>query len=213
MTLIPTPGYGVPMLEPGANLAAWVDSKYLPGKMWQGTWDPEGILSTFPAIVSGITGMLAGAVLLSKKSQEMKVMELFTIGFITAIIGVVWSWVFPLNENLWTSSFVLFTSGLAAMTLAGSMFLVDILNYRKVADIGIIYGSNAITIYVLGDVLGLFFYGLQFGDASLNMHFFNGLTAIGVAPQVASMLYSLIYVSINFIPAYILYKKKIFIKL
>jgi predicted acyltransferase len=213
MTLIPTPGYDVPMLEPGANLAAWVDSKYLPGKMWQGTWDPEGILSTFPSIVTGITGMLAGTVLLSKKSQEMKVMELFTLGFVAFIAGVVWNWVFPLNENLWTSSFVLFTSGMAAMTLAGSIFLVDILNYRKVADIGIIYGSNAITIYVLGDLLALFFYGLQIGDATLNMHFFNAFTAIGFAPKVASMLYSLIYVSINFIPAYILYKKKIFIKL
>jgi predicted acyltransferase len=102
---------------------------------------------------------------------------------------------------------------MAAMTLAGSIFLVDILNYRKVADVGIIYGSNAITIYVLGDLLALFFYGLQIGDATLNMHFFNGFTAIGVAPKIASMLYSLIYVSINFIPAYTLYKKKIFIKL
>ena len=213
MTLIPTPGYDVAMLEPGVNLAARVDSKFLPGKMWQGTWDPEGILSTFPAIVSGITGMLAGAVLLSKKSQEMKVMELFTIGFLTAIIGVVWSWVFPLNENLWTSSFVLFTSGLAAMTLAGSIFLVDILNYRKVADIGIIYGSNAIAIYVLADVLGLLFYGFRYGSASLNEHFFNTFTSMGAAPKVVSMVYALLYVCINFIPAYILYKKKIFIKL
>jgi predicted acyltransferase len=213
MTLIPTPGYGKVMLEPGINLAAWVDSKWLPGKMWQGTWDPEGILSTFPSVVTGITGMLAGALLLRKQSQEQKVMALFTIGFLTAIAGVVWNWIFPLNENLWTSSFVLLTSGLASMTLAGSIYLIDILQYRKWAGFGIIYGSNAITIYVLADVLAKVFYGLPLGGASLNDHFFNLFTGAGVAPKIVSMAYGLLYVGINFIPAYILNKRNIFIKL
>ena len=213
MTLIPTPGYDRAMLEPGINLAAWVDSKWLPGAMWQDTWDPEGILSTFPSIVTGITGMLVGTLILGKKSQEHKVMTLFTIGFVTAIVGVIWSWVSPLNENLWTSSFVLFTSGLACMTLAGSIFLIDILHYNKVANFGIIYGSNAITIYVLADIFALFFYGLQLGGASLNDHYFNFFTALGAAPKIISMTYALIYVGINFIPAWILYKRNIFIKL
>ena len=213
MTLIPTPGYDRAMLEPGINLAAWVDSKWMPGAMWQGTWDPEGILSTFPSIVTGITGMLVGTLILGKKSQEHKVMTLFTIGFVTAIVGVIWSWVSPLNENLWTSSFVLFTSGLACMTLAGSLFLIDILHYKKVANFGIIYGSNAITIYVLADIFALFFYGLQLGGASLNDHYFNFFTALGGAPKIISMTYALIYVGINFIPAWVLYKRNIFIKL
>jgi predicted acyltransferase len=213
MTWIPTPGYGKVMLEPGANLAAWVDSKYLPGKMWQGTWDPEGILSTFPSIVTGITGMLAGVLLLSKRTQEFKVMSLFTVGFVTAIVGVIWSWVFPLNENLWTSSFVLFTSGLASMTLAGSIFLIDLLQYRNMANFGIIYGSNAITIYVLADVFALLFYGLPIGGYSLNEHYFNFFTAWGASPKIVSMTYALIYVGFNFIPAWVLYKRKIFIKL
>jgi predicted acyltransferase len=213
MTLIPTPGYNRAMLEPGINLAAWVDSKWMPGAMWQGTWDPEGILSTFPSIVTGITGMLAGVLLLSKRSQELKVMSLFTIGFVTAIVGVIWSWAFPLNENLWTSSFVLFTSGLASMTLAGSIFLIDILQFRKIANFGIIYGSNAITIYVLADIFALVFYGLQIGGASLNEHYFNFFTSIGGSPKIISMTYALIYVGINFIPAWVLYKRNMFIKL
>ena len=213
MTLVPTPGYERAMLEPGVNLAAWVDCKLLPGKMWQGTWDPEGILSTFPSIVTGITGMLTGSFLRSKNTQEFKVMSLFTAGFLTSIIGVVWSWIFPLNENLWTSSFVLFTSGLAAMTLAGSIFLVDIMQCRKIADFGIIYGSNAITIYVLADILALVFYGITIGGSSINDHFFNYFISMGIAPEIVSMAYALIYVGINFIPAYLLYKKKIFIKL
>jgi predicted acyltransferase len=213
MTLVPTPGYGKAMLEPGINLAAWIDSKYLPGKMWQGTWDPEGILSTFPSIVSGISGLLAGTLLLKTKSREYQVIYLFTVGFISTIIGVVWNWTFPLNENLWTSSFVLFTSGVGCMTLASSLFIIDILQYKKYAHFGVVYGSNAITIYVLADILALFFYRIHIGGASLNIHFFNLFVSMGMAPKLASMIYALIYVVINFIPAYILHKKKIFIRL
>ncbi len=213
MTLIPTPGYDKVMLEPGINLAAWIDQQLLPGKMWQTTWDPEGILSTFPSIVTGITGMLAGKLLLNKQSREHKVMSLFTIGLITTTAGIIWSWVFPLNENLWTSSFVLVTSGLASMILAGSIYLIDILQYRKAADFGIIYGSNAIAIYVLADVLAIIFYGLPIGGSGLNDHFFLLFTGAGVNPKIVSMAYGLIYVGINLIPAYLLYKRKIFIKL
>ena len=213
MTLIPTPGYDKAMFEPGINLAAWVDKQLLPGAMWQGTWDPEGILSTFPSFATGITGMLAGTLLLSKRTIEQKVMFMFTGGFITAIVGVTWSWVFPMNENLWTSSFVMFTSGLAAMTLASSIYLVDMLQYRKIANFGIIYGSNAISIYVLADVFAKFFYGIKMGGASLNEHFFSLFASFGIMPEIVSMAYALVYVFINFIPAYFLFKKNIFIKL
>ena len=213
MNLIPTPGFGKVMLEPGSNLAAWIDQKFLPGKMWQGNWDPEGILSTFPSIVTGITGLLAGTLLLKVKSPEYKVIWLFTIGFIGTIAGVVWNWAFPLNENLWTSSFVLFTSGMACMTLAASIFLVDILQYRKSAQFGVIYGSNAITIYVLADIFALLFYGVKIGGSSLNEHFCNFFTTITDAPRLVSMVYALMFVGVLFIPAYILHRKNIFIKL
>jgi predicted acyltransferase len=213
MNCIPTPGYGRVMLERDINLAQWIDNKFMPGKLYQGVWDPEGILSTFPSIVTGMTGMLAGTLLLKVKSHEYKVIWLFLAGFISTIIGVVWNWIFPLNENIWTSSFVLFTSGMASMTLASSIFLVDILNYRKAAQFGVIYGSNAIAIYVLADIFALFFYGIKISGSSLNDHFFNFFTSIGGAPKFVSMIYALMYVGILFIPAYMLYKRKIFIKL
>jgi predicted acyltransferase len=211
--LIPTPGYGKVMMERDINIAQWVDQNFMPGRLYQKVWDPEGILSTFPSIVTGITGLLAGRLLLKVKSQEYKVIWLFLAGFIATILGVVWNWVFPLNENLWTSSFVLFTSGLASMTLAASIFLVDILNYRKAAQFGVIYGMNAIAIYVLADIFALFFYIIKFGGSSLNEHFFNIFTAAGLAPKFVSMVYALIYVGILFIPAWLLYRKKIFVKL
>jgi predicted acyltransferase len=213
MTCIPTPGYASVMLEPGINLAAWVDQEFLPGKMWQGNWDPEGILSTFPSFVTTISGMLGGTLLLSELSQEHKVIRLFAFGFAAFVIGIVWNWQFGLNENLWSSSFVMFTSGMAAMTLASTIYVVDMLQYQRWATFGIVYGMNAIVVYILGDLLSPLFFGITFGDASLNLVFYQGLTQAGMAPKLASMLYSLMFVGINFIPAYLLYKKKIFIKI
>lgn len=213
MTLIPTPGEGSVMLEPGVNLAAWIDSKYLPGTMWQGTWDPEGILSTFPSIVSGITGLLAGDLLMNKKAPTDKVIYFLIIGLLSAVAGYVWGLAFPVNENLWTSSFVLISSGMASMVLGASYYAVDLLGYTHGTKPGIIFGANAIAVYVLADLLALFFYLLPMGTHTLNGHVVNSLTGIGVSPNLASALYALAFVCINFIPAWILFRKNIFIKL
>ena len=213
MTLIPTPGVGSVMLEPGVNLAAWIDSKFLPGRMWQGTWDPEGILSTFPSFVSGISGLLAGRLLLSERSQEQKVIYFMICGLVSAAAGYLWGLTFPVNENLWTSSFVLITSGFGCMVLGAAYYVVDIRGYTQGTSPGIIFGANAIAVYVLADVLSLVFYRLQIGDHSLNSHGVNILNSMGLSPEFSSMLYACFFVCINFIPAIVLYRKKIFIKL
>jgi predicted acyltransferase len=213
MTLIPTPGVGRVMLEPGVNLAAWIDSKFLPGKMWQGTWDPEGILSTFPSIVSGITGLLAGHLLLSKRTPTDKVIYFMIFGLIATAGGYVWGLAFPVNENLWTSSFVLVTSGMASMILGAAYYVVDVRGYTHGTKPGIIFGANAITVYVLADILALVFYRLTVGTDTLNGYGISLFESIGLTPKLASMLYALIFVCVNFVPAYLLYKRKIFIKL
>jgi predicted acyltransferase len=182
--------------------------------MWQGTWDPEGLFSTLPALGTAIAGILTGTLLLGKKTWEQKVIYILIAGFVLTIAGSVWSWTFPINKNLWTSSYVLFTAGLALLTLGTLIYIVDVLGYKKWTSFGVIYGSNAITIYVLAALLGLIFYDLKFGGESLNVHFLNLFsTRIGLGPKFVSMVYALIFVGINFIPAYILYRKKIFIKL
>jgi predicted acyltransferase len=213
MTLIPTPGIGKVSLEPGMNLAAWVDQQYLPGYMWRKTWDPEGILSTFPSIATGITGMIAGRLLLSRFTAHEKVNYLMSAGLFAAALGYFWGLIFPVNENIWTSSFVLVTSGFAAMLLGALYFIIDILGYKSGTAAGIIFGANAIVIYVLADIFALFFYLFPFGQKTLNHHFVDMLIAMGFAPKLASLGYALLFVFINFIPAFYLFRKKIFIKL
>jgi predicted acyltransferase len=212
MVLIPTPGYDKAMLEPGINLAAWIDSKFLPGTMWERTWDPEGILSTFPAIVTGIAGMMVGAIITGKLEQERKVLWIFTAGFLATIVGQAWGWVFPLNKNLWTSSYVVFTGGLASMTLAASMFVVDILGRKRFTKIGIVFGANAITLYVFSGLMYLFNV-IKIGDQSLDMHFMNFCTGLSLSAKLASLIYAVLIVAICYIPGWLLYRKRIFIKL
>ncbi len=213
LTYIPTPGVGKVMLEPGINIVAWVDTQWLPGKMWRGTWDPESILTTVTSVASCITGMLAGRLMLSNKSPNEKVNYLMTAGAFSAIAGYFWGLAFPVNENLWTSSFVLVTSGFAALLFGAFYFIVDIKGKTWGTKPGIIFGANAITIYFLADVWALIFYEAKFGGSSLNERFVQASGGAGADLRFASLLYALLFVGVNFIPAWLLYRKKIFIKL
>jgi predicted acyltransferase len=213
MAFFPVPGIGEPRLEPGENIAAWIDSYLLPGRMWQGTWDPEGLFSTFPAIVTGITGMLAGILIVGSLSLDRKIIWLFALGFLSFLLGGVWDWFFPINKNLWTSSFVMYTSGAAAMTLATCIFIVDVLHLNAWTRMGRIFGANAITVYVIAGILPKLLGLIPIGGKNYKEVFMDSLTGIGIEARLASLLYAIIFVLICYIPAYILYKKKIFIKL
>jgi predicted acyltransferase len=214
MMLIPTPGYPTAMLEPGINLAAWVDGQWLPGKLWHQTWDPEGILSTLPAMATTIMGMLTGIFLLGNKTWEQKVVALMVVGFAVTIAGYVWGWFFPINKNLWTSSFVLFTGGLALMTLGALIYLVDVLAHKKWVSIGVAFGSNAIAIYVLAALLGIVLYGIDLGDKSASSHLLIFLIdQLHFSNELASLTVALLFVALNYVVAHILHRKKIFIKL
>jgi predicted acyltransferase len=214
MTQIPVPGEGAVVLEPGRNLAAWVDSRWLPGKMWQDTWDPEGILSTFPAIATCITGMLAGRIMLKKEwDEDRKTAALMTAGVFSAALGYFVGLHFPVNENLWTSSFVLVTSGFAALVFGAFHFMTEALGWKRWTWPGVVFGMNAIAAYVLGDLLALLFYRLPIAGATLNQHAVSGMIAMGLEPRLASLCYALIFVSIVFVPVWLLWRRRIFIKL
>jgi predicted acyltransferase len=215
MTLVPVPGYGYAIMEPGKNLAAWLDAIVLPGRMYQGTWDPEGILSTFPAIVTGISGMLAGQLLLSNQTAERKIIKLFLAGFIVFALGNGWNWFFPINKNLWTSSFVLYTSGLDAMILASLYFIVDILGYKKWGKFAMIYGSNAIAAYLIADIFSdlLFLKWGGINGVSANQLIINAVLPGGIPPEIISLTWAISFCLLCFLPVYFLYKKKIFLKI
>ena len=213
LVCIPTPGVGKVMLEPGVNIVAWLDSQYLPGRMWRGNWDPESLLTNVTSVVSGLTGMLAGALLLSNRPSSEKANILMTAGVFAAIAGYFWGLTFPVNENLWTSSFVLVTAGFAALLFGALYFLVDIKGHTRGTRPGIIFGANAIAVYFLADVWALIFYEWKIGSTTLNEHWVRALTNAGSSPELASLLYALLFTGVNFIPAWWLYKKKIFIRL
>lgn len=212
MALIPHPDLGISLAEPGRNIAAWMDSTFIPGRLYQGTWDPEGLLSTFPAIASGISGMIAGFLIVSDNSQERKVIGLMVGGLVAYTVGNMWNWVFPINKHIWTSSYVLYTSGLASMVLGACYYWMDLRGKKKGTFPGVAFGTNPITAYVLSGVLLVVTHRAWLGDRSLVSLFMDGLTSVGIEPHLASLMWALCYCFLCFIPVYILYKKKIFIK-
>lgn len=198
--------------EPGVNITAWLDRMLVPGRFWQVTWDPEGLMSTFPAIVTGMIGMLVGTLILSIDDAHKKLTWLFFVGFALYLVGGVWGWFMPLNKNLWTSSYTLWTAGMCTMGLAASILVVDMLGYTRGTKLGRVYGANAIASYVLAGMLTVVFYSTIFGEVSLNGSWMDGATGVGVPPKLASFAYAVLYMLVIYIPAYVLYRKRIFIK-
>ena len=198
--------------QPGINLEAWLDRHLLPGPLYESTWDPEGLLSTLPSVATCLLGILCGHLLRIVDNGFKRVAWLFMAGFILFCLGIAWSWQFPLNKNLWSSSFVLWSGGLAMQTLAACLLVIDICGYRKWAGIGIIYGANAITAYALSGLLIPVFYDSVFGQPPLNTAFVEGMAALGSPAKLASLLYAILYMLLIFIPAWLLYRKRIYIR-
>lgn len=222
-------GIGIPgrdgeiVMEPGRNFAAWVDSKIVPGKMYRGPhnpvgtweedmlrWDPEGFFSTIPAFASGLIGVFAGMLVLSRQSPERKIIWLFFAGSLLSIGGYCWGQFFPINKHLWTSSYVLLTSGFACTGLAACMFFIDMLGFKSWGYVPIVFGSNAITIFALSGMLAMFFYG---GEFKWNVQVMNALIEQGFSEKFASFAYAAFYVAVNFVPAWILYRFRIYVRL
>lgn len=199
--------------EPGVNLGAWIDRTLVPGFLWERTWDPEGLLSTFPALATAMLGMLIGQLILSIEDRFKKLAYLFFIGFAMLMVGEVWSYTFPLNKNMWTSSFTLYTGGLATMGLAACILIIDVWGYTRWTRLGRVYGANAISAYVLAGMLTLVFYRDIWWGVSMSRTFMSTMTEIGLPAKLASITYAVMYMLIIYIPTYILYRKKIFIKL
>ncbi|TAH00007.1 MAG: DUF5009 domain-containing protein [Sphingobacteriales bacterium] len=151
MNYVPIPEFGSPNLDMETNLAAWVDRLILTqNHTWKQTvtWDPEGILSTIPAIASGIFGMIVGCIVNTNEKPSIEIsLRLIYHGIIAIIIGICFDFFFPLNKSLWTSSFVLFTSGLATVYFSIIYWLIDVKNYKIGVNFFLVFGLNAITVF------------------------------------------------------------------
>lgn len=218
MSLIPVPGVGPANLEPGTNLSAWLDRQVLGEHVWRfsKTWDPEGILSTLPAIVSGLIGVLAGTWLKSALDKNEKALKIFVAGNALIVAGLLWGLCFPINKSIWTSSYVLYTSGIALNGLAVSYWLFDIIGWRKYTSPFLAFGSNAITAYMLSELLAKVLYSVpvQYSGnrVSLKGAIFQSLSFDWVSPEFLSFVLALGWVILIWIPIHQMYKKKIFIK-
>ncbi len=201
-------------LEPATNLEAWIDRQVIPFRLYQYTWDPEGLLSTLPSIASATTGILIGQLWLSKNKPEKKVIWMFVIGFAWLVIGAIWHYAFPINKNLWTSSYVLFTSGLCTLLFASCIWLVDLQGYQKGIFPFVVFGTNAITAYVLHGILNTPVEAKVFNgrESSLKSMIYDGLQNIGLSANLSSFLWALFYTWIVYVIVWTMYKRKIFLK-
>lgn len=221
MTLIPVPGHGPANLDPSTNLGAWLDYSLLKGHLWiySKTWDPEGILSTLPAIASALFGILTGFWLRSANDDYKKIVWMFVIGNFALLIAMVWDMWFPINKQIWTSSYVVYTTGLALIILAICYFLADVKKYTWWTKPFVVYGINAITVYFLSTVMAIIIArGIYLtNDAGelipLKSYIFNNYFLSWLDPINASLLFAITYVLFWLGIMWIFYRKKIFIKI
>lgn len=218
MVFYPVTGYGAGQLHPEGNLAAYIDRLiFSPTHLYAKTYDPEGLLSTFPAIASALLGNLTGAWLLSPLSHRQKIRGLYLSGLLALGAGWLWGFVFPINKALWSSSYVLWTGGLALLLLALCHWLIAIRGYIAWAKPFEIFGLNATAAYVLH----VFFFKLQFAipitnpDGSAgNLRSYLTSTGFGFASaENAALLYALSYTLLWLGVMTLLYRRKIFIRL
>jgi predicted acyltransferase len=218
-TLVPVPGLGAGALEPGRDLGAWID-RLVFGEahlwIWSKTWDPEGLLSTIPAVASVLTGVFAGYWLRSDRSAAEKTVGLFVAGNALLLLGWAWSAWFPINKNLWTSSYVAFTSGMACHFLAMCYWLVDVRGHRRWAKPFVFYGLNAIAAIFLSSLMArtLSRVRVPSGDAQVPLQawIFDHAFAPFASPLNASLAYALAYVLFWLAVMWVMYRKRIFIK-
>jgi predicted acyltransferase len=227
MRFVPVPGFGVPgrdipFLHADANLAAYLDRKVFT-RLWETTRDPEGLLSTLPAIATPLLGVFTGEWLRSKRSSQTKAPGMMLFGVVGLILGRTWAIWFPINKKLWTSSYVLFTAGLALICLALCYWFMDIKRWGGTRSNQIwtkpflVFGRNAITAYIVAwfIAVSLFLLHVPLNGKTLSGHdyIFERFFAPLGSPSFTSLLFALAFVLVCLLPIWLMDRKKIFLKI
>ncbi len=236
MTMIPVPGCEMtPIDDKACNLAAWLDRTILTeAHIWRSAkvFDPEGILSTLPAIATTIAGVLTGTWLTRRSADDdpdmagtadrkdglNKVSGLFFFGTVLLAAGYVWNSYFPFNKALWTSSYVLVTAGLALLTLGACFWLIDIKGYKAWARPFVIFGTNALPLFVFSGIFARMIgayrvIGTDGQPVAVQKWLFDNVFMSVAQPVDASLLYAVCFILLWLFLMWLLYRKKIYIKL
>ncbi len=217
LKLVPVPGYGAGVLEFEGNLCGFIDMKLLAGHLYKANFDPEGILSTFPAVATTLLGTLTGDWLLSKRSQLNKMAGLFVVGITFVILGLLLHPLFPINKQLWTSTYVIFSAGAALLLLGLCYGFNDVLGQKKWAYPFLIFGTNAIAVYagstLMVKLIVLIHVPVQGDVMSLQSFIYNKFLVPLAGPLNGSLLYPIILLLIWLAILHPLYREKIFVKI
>ncbi len=218
LTLVPVPGYGPGVLLPGADLGAYIDGALMGGHLLHETWDPEGLLSTLPAIATTLAGVLAGHWLRAAPSARRCLAGFAVAGIGGIALGDVWSMWLPINKSLWTSSYAVFTAGTALAGIAACYWLIDLRGYRRWVTTFVIYGTNPILAYYLSSLLTKLLVLIHVAGASgrpitLQLYLFDRLFLPLAGAPTASLLYALTYTSLWLGAMALLYRRGIFVKI
>ncbi|HXZ81593.1 MAG TPA: DUF5009 domain-containing protein [Terriglobales bacterium] len=217
LMLIPVPGFGAGNLTMNGNLVGFIDRKLLYEHLWiEHRFDPEGLLSNIPAVATCLVGVFVGDLLRASYSAMIKLRWLIIAGVLGLVLGKIWDLSFPINKNLWTSSYVIFTAGFAMVMLGICYWLVDIKRWRGWSRPFQFMGMNPLALYALSMLVAEFSYivrvRFQGRMIPLKVYIFDQFYRPIASPDAASALYGLTYVLTFLILGWILYRQKIFIR-
>ena len=221
LRFVPVPGHGAGGLEPAGNLAWWIDSHVLAGHTWSGApvpgFDPEGILSTLPAIATTLLGALAGQMMRRWSGGALSA-RLLGGGMALLALGALLDLALPINKNLWTSSYAIFMAGWAMVVLAVFHWLIDVRGWQRWATPLVIYGMNALAMFVLAGMLGKLLYLIKWTDAAgkgvtLKGWLYQGWFLPLASPVNASLLFAVAFVLLHFVVAWVMWRRRWFVKI
>ncbi len=224
MTLLPVPGgcaMGALCLnDPARTLAAWVDRALLDGHLWKAakTWDPEGPLSTLPAIGTAMLGVLCGRwIAMTERPLAERLNAMFAVGALVMVVGLMWNWSFPINKGLWTSSYVLFSAGMAAVAIATITWIIDVQRVTWWTRPLVIYGVNPIVAFVGSGMMARIIYSLWKIDVdgtpvAVQSALYKAAFASWLEPRNASLAFALCFVLFWYAILAALYRRNLILK-
>src|SRR5215213_820728 len=215
LKFVPAPGFAAGDLTKEGSLPSWVDRVVFGKHVWAQArvYDPEGVLSTIPAIGTTLMGVLTGHWLRTEKPRYEKAAGMFVVGALCVAVGWAWNFFFPINKALWTSSYVLFTGGLALQFLSLCYWLIDIKGYRRWAKPFEVFGLNAIALYVVADLIAILLGTVKVGDGTLGGWIYTNVFASWASPVNASFAFAISFVLVCLALMWILYHRRIFLKI